>query len=158
VRGRRRLDDRDEQGAILLLVLFLLVLLGILAGGLAALTTPSFAHAAAVRNVGDTVAASDSGIEYGIQSLIDKPLADNPTACSALPTNAPNINSRAVAVSCTVLTPPAVPAAPAGISYVLLQSTAQTGGATSHTVVSRAVVEINNQTGSATIRSWTTSQ
>ncbi len=132
----------------------MLILLGVLAGALAGLATPSFTHAAVVRNVNDTAAAADSGIEYGIQSLKNKSshCLDVPPP-STLPTvrDRPSI-ARAAQVTCQVL-PPAT-GTPDGLSFILLVSTAQLAGSASNTVESRAVLLINDRTGSATIMSW----
>jgi hypothetical protein len=149
-RGRapdERTERRDEGGEILVLVLAALIVLGILAGALAALASPSLTHATVIRNVSDTVATADSGIEYGIQSL-----KTAPTQCQGPLPPAPTINGRAPAVSCTTLDPP--DGTPTGISYVLLVSTAEIASSNQNLIESRAVLEINDQTGSATIISW----
>jgi Tfp pilus assembly protein PilX len=153
VAANRQRQSRDESGQTLILVLAMLILLGLLGGALVGLAGPSFTHASVVRNLNDAAAAADSGIEYGIQSVKNEPgqcLEAPPT----LTASAPTINGRAVQVSCEVVPPP--PDTPKGLSFILLVSTAQLGGSDASTVVSRAVLEINDRTGSATIMSWRT--
>jgi hypothetical protein len=139
----------DEGGAILVLALGILIVLGILVGALAGLAAPSFAHASVVRNVNDTVASADSGIEYAIQSL-----KATPGGCLIIPAQAPMINDRNAVVSCTPFTLPA--GTPAGISGFVLVSKAQIGSGSADTIQSTAVIEINDDTGSPTVMSWTT--
>jgi hypothetical protein len=143
--GRSR--SADEGGAVLVLALGLVIALGVLVGALAGLAAPSFVHSSVVRQINDTVATADSGIEYAIQSVKDDP--DN---CQNLfPTNSPVINGRKATVTCTKL-----PGTPTGISELRLQSTAHIGSSSAGTVQSRAVIQINSDTGSPTIMSWTT--
>ena len=103
-------DQRDEQGQILVLVLAMLILLGILVGALAGLAAPSFAHAAVVRNLNDTVADANSGIEYGIQALKDNaqpvPGCRSPSRCRAPPATMPPFNGHAGTLTCQQVNPP----------------------------------------------------
>ena len=151
VAPRGREQRHDEGGQTLVLVLAMLILLGVLAAALAGLATPSFTHAAVVRNLNDTAAAADAGIEYGIQSLKNQP-SQCLDAPSTLPPTGPTVNTRAAQVTCQVL-PPAT-GTPEGLSFIQLISTAQLAGSASNTVESRAVLLINDRTGSATIMSW----
>jgi hypothetical protein len=147
VEGHR--PSTDEEGAILVLALGILIVLGILVGALAGLAAPSFVHASVVRNVNDTVATADSGIEYAIQSL-----RATPGGCLTIPPQAPTINGRSALVTCAPFGLPA--GTPAGISAFVLVSKAQIGTSSAETIQSTAVIEINDDTGSPSVMSWTT--
>jgi hypothetical protein len=151
----------DEQGQILVLVLAMLILLGILVGALAGLAAPSFTHANVVRNLGDTVADNNSGIEYGIQALNDNPkpclvAPPQPVPIPAPPATMPPFNGHRVTLTCQQVGPPPGTQPQTGISYILLQSTAQAASGQTNPLVASAVVEMNNLTGSTTIVSWRT--
>jgi hypothetical protein len=148
IRDREVVGKRgeDEGGQTLLLVLAMLILLGVLAGALTSLATPSFSHAASVRSLNDTVAATDSGIDYGIQYLKDN--AGECPAVIAVP--AGFVVNRAALLSCHVVTA----VAGSGVSTLLLVSTAEI--TPTNLMESSAVVGINDDTGSATILSWRT--
>jgi Tfp pilus assembly protein PilX len=148
----RLVDRRDEHGQILVLVMAMLVIVGIFAGALAGLATPTFHHAAAVRNLNDTVAAADSGINYGIQALQGNPAPCLGTAAASVPGTPPAVNTGTLAVTCQGVQPASVPTPPAGVSYVQLTSTATPSGGSP--VTAKAVVQVNETTGSATIESW----
>jgi hypothetical protein len=143
---------RDERGQIIILVLGILVVVGILVGALASLATPIFAHATVVRNLNDTVAATDAGLQYGIQFL-QTDFRTHPDLCSpAIGRVAPSLNLHSVAVNCTIQS------SAGAISQILLTSTSKPGNGVSRVIFARAVVQVNNVTGATTIMSWRTCQ
>jgi hypothetical protein len=150
---RRRLnavvEGRDERGQILILVMGMLVMIGIFAGALVGLATPTFHHAASVRNLNDTVATADSGINWAIQSL-----QGNPTACPPAGPQPP-VNTGSLAVTCQDVTAQVTASGhppPPGARY--LQITSQATPSSGSPVTAKAVVQVNDTTGSATIESW----
>jgi hypothetical protein len=162
---RRRLnavvEGRDERGQILILVMGMLVMIGIFAGALVGLATPTFHHAASVRNLNDTVATADSGINWAIQSLQGNPtpcLETTPTPMSG-PPSVNTGNAGSLSVSCQAVqlsTPPYTPPAGvnyAGVSYAVIKSTFTPSSGTP-VVTAEAVVQVNDTSGSATVVSW----
>jgi hypothetical protein len=154
---RRRLaaviERRDERGQILVLVMGMLVMIGIFAGALVGLATPTFHHAASVRNLNDTVASADSGVNWAIQSL-----RGNPTPClQTTPTpmsGPPPVGTGSLSVSCqAVQLSPAPYTPPAGVSYAVIKSIAAPSSG-NPVVTAKAVVQVNDTSGSATIVSW----
>jgi hypothetical protein len=149
---------RDEGGEVIIIVLAALILIGVLVGALASLATPIFANAQATRNVSDTVADANAGIEYGIQTI----QALLPTDAGLCPgggaplRNAPQVNHLLpVQVMCATSS---TPASPPGISYIVVTSLAPTGGGAARGSSARAVVQVNDATGATTIESWRTCQ
>jgi hypothetical protein len=147
---------RDERGEVIILVIAILVVVGILVGALASLATPIFAHATVVQKTNNSVAATDSGIEYGIrtmQSFFNSNPGASPPFC---PSGAgqplrgvPNaVNNQTPNVTCATLS------SSGEISLVALTSTAGVG----RTMSARAVVQVNELTGATTIESWRTCQ
>jgi hypothetical protein len=149
---------RDESGSVLILVIAILVSVGLLVGALAGLATPIFAQAEVTRNLNDTGAAIDAGIEHGIQTiqsgLLQSGLVGNPAQCPPQLNNAPKVNGLVPIVTCvaTAISP--------GISQVVLTSSPPLGGY-GRVFSARAVLEVNTlpgAKGATTILSWKTCQ
>jgi hypothetical protein len=141
---------------VIILVIAILVAVGVLAGALAALAGPIFAQAEVTRNLNDTGAAIDAGIEHGIQTF-QRGLLANPGQCPPAPqppqqlTNPPSVNGLVPIVTCQTVS--SLP----WISKVVLTSSPPltTNG---RVFSARAVVEVNTLTGATTILSWKTCQ
>jgi hypothetical protein len=147
--ARRR---HGEDGQILVLVLAALVALGLLAGALTGLATPSFTHATVVRTLNDTVSAADSGIEYAMQFIRDDPAQCVAQAPGDPPLSMPTqtFNNRTVKVTCAKALPDPSPST----SYIDLDSTAQIAGG--NPIEAKATIEVNKFTGYPTVDSWRT--
>jgi hypothetical protein len=151
---------RDERGSVLILVIAILVAIGILVGALAALAGPIFAQAEVTRNLNDTGAAIDAGLEHGIQTL-QTAFPTNPGLCpptSPAPLgNPPTVNNYVPIVTCQTIPPPPPFSTSPSITYVILTSS-PSPGSTSRVYSARAVLQVNDFTGATTIMSWRTCQ
>jgi hypothetical protein len=152
---------RDERGSVLILVIAILVAVGMLVAALASLATPIFAQAKVTRDLNDTGAAIDAGIQYGIQSL-QASFSSNPGMCQPPPNPAPVVNPPTVnnygppRVKCATVPPSSTSLTSQWITEVVLTSHPPRG--TNGRYSARAVVEVNNLTGATTILSWRTCQ
>jgi hypothetical protein len=164
LRGSQFGPERDEGGSVLILVIAILVAVGILVGALAALAGPMFAQAEVARNLNDTGAAIDAGIEHGIQTLqATIPallfLCPSPprhlTVAQVPPVPPAPSNNYVAIVQCQLL-----PSSVSGTSEIVFTSTLPptAPGVGGRVYSARAVVEVNNFTGATTILSWKTCQ
>jgi hypothetical protein len=149
---------------VLIIAIVTLVAVGLLAGTLAALATPLFAHAEITRNLNDTSAAVDAGIQHGIQTLQSTYRAPS-SMCQPPPPglppqrldNPPVLNGYVPMVTCETIPAPPPFSSSQWATYFILTSGPPPGSA-SRVYSARAVVQVNNLTGATTVLSWKTCQ